>query len=199
LWRRDHVGRPVAATESRLITLDSEGSEFLLRVLAAEDGHETGVARSLGMPVWAAQIGTAEPAVHVNAAESGDAIRIEWRVRRPYQGGAPPSSEIAAASRSETAGAIVLDPATARVQAAPLLAARGVADAISQEAESHVSADPEIVALDRIGDRTYAVRVRSVGGSSRVILEASRAGQGTPLWEETLAERKPEGPGPLRK
>jgi hypothetical protein len=200
LWRRDGIGRPIAATATRLVTLTREGEKFLLRILAAADGRDIGTAQDPGMPRWAARIDTSSDAVVVDAVETDEGIHIEWRMRRPYRGGAPPPRHVADQVNDEMRGELVLDPETARTSAAPSALARNAAFATQAAAgEPHVSPDPGVVALDRIGDRMFALKVRSVDRKSVVTLEARNAQDGSTVWEATLVEHASEGPAPLRK
>jgi hypothetical protein len=200
LWRRDGIGRPIAATASRLVTLVREGEQFLLRIFAVADGRDIATAQDFGMPRWAAQIDTSSDAVVVDAVETDEGIHIEWRIRRPYRGGAPPRRDVAEQVNDEMRGALVLDPDTARTNAAPSARARNAAFATQAAiGEPHVSPDPGVVALDRIGDRMFALKVRSVDRKSVVTLEARNAKDGSTVWEATLVERASEGPAPLRR
>src|SRR4051812_20989234 len=72
LWRRPGVGRPIAATAERLITLDRAGEGFVLLLLDATTGADVARTEKLGMPDWAAQIDLAGDAVQVEISEVGD-------------------------------------------------------------------------------------------------------------------------------
>jgi hypothetical protein len=201
LWRRDGVGRPVAASSSRLVALAREGTKLVLRLFDAATGEETAKASDLGMPDWAAQTDTSADAVHVDASESDAGILIEWRLRRPYRGGAHPPARVMQQASDEAAGALLLDPTTAqtRIVEPPHRDAVRARAIESADLTPPASDDPTVVSLDRVGDRLFAVRVETIDGGSRVILEARDARDGATVWEATLAERPPTRPAPLRK
>src|SRR5262245_35254718 len=89
-WRRRAVGRPVAATVTRLLTLDRDSGSFVLRLFDAATGADAGQITNFGMPDWARETGTDADAIQVVASPVPDGIHLSWRVRRPYRGGAPP-------------------------------------------------------------------------------------------------------------
>lgn len=55
LWRKERIGRLVAATEHRLVTLDREGPACRLRLFGAADGSDVAVLDAPGIPAWTAQ------------------------------------------------------------------------------------------------------------------------------------------------
>lgn len=192
LWRRLGVGRPIAATAERLITLYRTGEGFILRLLDATTGADVARSEKLGMPDWAAEIGLAADAVQVEASEAVDGIRIQWRMRQPYRGGAAPPPEIAAKAREEATGGVIVDPNTAGLKPAvpesPTVPRRA---AVSRPA----SADSSVFALDREGDRVFALEAKDSG----VTLEARDARDNSVLWRLPLAAQRASHPPPLRK
>jgi hypothetical protein len=191
LWRREQIGRPIAATEQHVVTIDPSGPRVVLRLIDAGSGIDRGTIENFGMPDWVGKTGLAPDAVQIEAAEDTDGIRLQWRLRQPYRGGAPPPPDIARAAQREVTGAVVIDPtasqfhpATPRASTLPMSGA----DAPT------VSSDPTVYALDRVGDVDFALKAKGAGLS----LEA-RDGDGTLRWELPLAELPQSRPMPQRK
>src|SRR5262245_49579958 len=113
-WRRGAIGRPIAATATRLLTLDTDGGGFVLRLLDAATGADAGRVSGFGMPDWAREIGTEADAVQMDAFEAPNGIHVSWSVRRPYRGGAPPPTATMAEARDAATGSIVIDAETGR-------------------------------------------------------------------------------------
>lgn len=200
LWRRDGIGRPIAATISRLVTLEVEGKGFALRLVDAATGRDVGRATDFGMPNWATEVGTAPDAVDVEASESADGIRLDWRLRRPYRGGAPPSSEIAAQAAEESAGAVVLDPATAHAKLAGETSSAEIrSPKIVKKLGSHAKSQPDVVAIERVEDRLFALKIKNVADKCLVSLEARNALDGVTLWVVPLSQHETTRPMPQRK
>ena len=200
LWRRPAAGRPIAATATRLVTLDREGPEFRLRTLDAADGRDLQKLPAPGMPAWADEAGTAADAVQVSAAETPEGLRIAWRVRRPYRGGAPPPTEVAQRGRLEATGVLLFDPASSTVRAADVADATAARTPSEDDeiGEREVSSDPAVLAVDRIGDRTFTLRTRREPGETGVTLQA-RDGTGAVIWNVVLAEEGAGPPRPIRR
>src|SRR3954464_2420463 len=53
LWTRRDIGRPLAATATRLITIETSGEELALRMTDAESGRDVTRITNLGLPLWA--------------------------------------------------------------------------------------------------------------------------------------------------
>jgi hypothetical protein len=202
LWRRDRIGRPIAASAKRLITLDRDGTEFVLRLIDAANGADAGRIRNFGMPDWAAQAGSGADAVAIDALETPAGIQLRWRLRRPYRGGAPPPAHIEAQSSEEATGAVVVDPATARITPAAAQAQASAASAprdAPRDLGPHAKPAPDIFALDRVGDRLFALKVGAAADNSGVTLEASDARNGTLLWRTPLTASPAGRPTPQRR
>jgi hypothetical protein len=203
LWRRDRIGRPIAASARRLIALDRDGKEFVLRLIDAANGADVGRIRDFGMPDWAAQAGISADAVAIDASEMPAGIQLTWRLRRPYRGGAPPPPHIEARSSDEATGSVVVDPATARVIPAAVPAQGSAASSVQRIAPRdlgpHAKPAPDIFALDRVGDRLFALKVGAAVDHPGVMLEASDARDGTLLWRTPLTTGPVGRPTPQRK
>ncbi|MER9526084.1 PQQ-like beta-propeller repeat protein [Mesorhizobium sp. M0292] len=197
LWRRAGLGRPVAVTGSRLVTLAAEGKSFQLRLVDTSTGEDAGRIADFGMPDLAGEVGTAPDAVDMEADKTPEGLRLSWRLRRPYRGGAPPPADLSEQTRGETSGAIVLDPekVVARQAATTRLAPDTVrpVDAIARSA-----GDPDVLALDQIGGTAFALRARIASGNTEVSLEARDASSGSVLWETPLSQHVASKPTPLR-
>jgi hypothetical protein len=197
LWRRERIGRPVAATESRMVTLDCDGSAFRLRFFGARDGHELAALGAPGLPAWAADTAAGgQGGIDVTASPEDDGIHLAWRVRRQYRGGAPPRPDIAAGARQDAAGAwhVTIDPPGVQD-----VSAGQSADARSDGSEEAAalpepSADPTVVALARAGGCVFALKAEQRGGATVIALEGQGEG-GAVLWTVVLAE---SGGGPPR-
>jgi hypothetical protein len=200
LWRRDHIGRPVAATPTRLLTLGQFGNSFVLRLLDAATGADTGRIENFGMPDWAAEAGTAADAVQVDANETPAGIQLTWRVRRPYRGGAPPPASIAAQHREESVGAVIVDPHTANFDPVSNVVppAPGTAPT-SVELGAYAKSSPNVLAFERVGDRLFTLKTQAKRDKSTVTLEARRATDGSMLWETPLGDVVSGRPIPQRK
>jgi hypothetical protein len=139
--------------------------------------------------------------LRVDAAEEPSGIRVRWRVRRLYHGGAPPPAQIVAQARDEHAGAILIDPNTGRFRSV------AASETVFGETESepadlgpHAAPTPDTLAIGRAGDRLFALRRRSrPGGVAEITLEAREAGNDGTLWETPLAQIESARPPPLRQ
>jgi hypothetical protein len=200
LWRRSGIGRPVAATTTRLVTLDQDGKSFVLRLLNAETGGEVAEIKDFGMPDVSAQEAAAPDAVQIEAAAVPEGIRFAWRVRSPYRGGSPPPAHIAAKALEETTGAVVVDPTAARVVSAGASGSIAGSSTDSPAKVQPASPDPNVIALDQVGERAFALKAQAVSGQSmRITLEARDARNGSMLWEVPLAEGPARRPTPPRE
>jgi hypothetical protein len=201
LWRRKEIGRPIAATPTRLLTLDQDGKNFVLRLFDAATGADAGRVSNLGMPDWAKEAGREADAVRIEASENPAGIEISWCVRRPYRGGAPPPAQIAAQARNEITGTILLDPESGRAVVTPTPAAPAEeVPPAPLELEPYATPTPDVVALDRIGDRLFVLKAHAQAGQSALVaLEARDARDGSTIWEAPLAEIEKARPKPQRK
>ena len=199
LWRKDRIGRPIAATERVLVTFDRDGPAFRLRLFGAADGGEVATLDAPGIPAWAADAGSGDDAVQVIATPDGGGIHLAWRVRGRYRGGAPPPSEIAAQAHRQGSGAWRLDLQTLSVRetdpADSPTPGKAAVDEIAAIPE--VSTDPNVVALARVSDRLFAVKAVRRGAVTVITLEA-RGADGRVVWEVALGESD-AGPRAIRK
>jgi hypothetical protein len=201
LWRRKAIGRPIAATPTRLLSLDQESRNFVLRLFDAATGAEAGRVSNFGMPGWAQEAGREAEAVQIQASETPGGVALAWRVRRPYRGGAPPPAQIAAQARHEVTGAILIDPESGRTEPTPTPVAPSE-DILPAALERglYETLTPDVVALDRIGDRVFVLKAQAQAGPSLLVaLEARDARDGSTIWEAPLAELEKARPMPLRK
>jgi hypothetical protein len=189
LWRRAGVGRPIAATPDKLLTLDVAGDTFVIHFLDVQSGADAGQAKATGMPEWARTTGLAPDAVQVTASEVPEGVALRWRIRQPYRGGAPPPRTISAQAESATTGSLVVDPETSRVVSA--------ADpGPDHEIESHQqSQDPDMLAAGKPDDRTFSLE----SAGSELVLEARAGPDNRLLWRLPLATQSASRPPPLRK
>ena len=196
LWQRERIGRPIAATSNRLVTLGAAGDSFVLNLFDALTGEDRGRANASGMPDWA-EVGTDPDVVQVDAADTPDGVRLDWRIRHVYRGGAPPSAEVREAVPREAAGRLLLNietgEATATEAAAEDAREAGPRDVLRE------ALGPGVVAADRVDDRVFALKAVPRGQTLIVVLEAHDARSGALLWEVPLAEQAPSRPAPLRK
>jgi hypothetical protein len=199
LWRKP-VGWPVEATTTRLLTLDRDGNRFVLRLLDAATGEQVRRISGFGMPDWADATPISPQTVLVDTAEGPSGIRLRWRVRRLYHGGAPPPPQIAAEARDERTGAILIDPRTGRFRsvAAPETTF-GEAETKPRDLGEHATLTPDTIDLGRVGDRLFALKLRSQpGGGAEIVLEA-RDAHGSTLWETPIQQIERARPPPLRQ
>jgi hypothetical protein len=201
LWRRKAIGRLIAATPTRLLTLDQEGRNFVLRLFDAATGADAGRVSNFGMPGWAQEAGREAEAVQIQASETPAGIAIAWRVRRPYRGGAPPPAQIAAQARNEITGAILIDPESGRAEPTSMPATPSQEDPpASLELGPYATPTLDVVALDRLGARVFVLKAQAQTGQSVLIaLEARDAQDGSTIWEVPLAEIEKARPSPQRK
>jgi len=201
LWRRKAIGRPIAATPTRLLTLDQDGKHFVLRLFNAVTGTDAGRVAHFGMPDWAQEAGREADAVRVEASEHPAGLAMAWRMRRPYRGGAPPPVQIAAQARNESTGAILLDPESGQVVPTPTRAAPTEdVPPVPPELGPYAPSTPDVVARDRIDDRLFVLKAQAQAGpSALVVLEARDARDGSMIWETPLAEIEQARPTPQRK
>ena len=186
LWRRAGVGRPIAATPDRLLTLDVVGNGFVVRFLDAQSGTDAGQAEVAGMPDWALT-GLAPDAVQVTAAEMPEGVELRWRIRKPYRGGAPPPREISAQAEDALTGSLVVDPKASRVVSA-------AGPGPDHDTESRQQS-PASTAAGMADDRTFTLD--STG--SELVLEARAGADNQLLWRLPLAPLRASRPPPLRK
>ena len=192
LWRRPRIGRPVAATLQRLITLDRARDRVVLRLIDASSGEEAAQIENFGMPDWVATSDLAPDLVQVDAAAVPDGIRLDWTLHRRYRGGAPPPKNPTAAAQEAVVGAAIIDPIAARaVPAEPATPATPA----TAEPTYEPSTDPTVVALARVSETIFALKAQGSG----VTLEARDARNGAVLWEAALSSQRADGPAPLRK
>jgi hypothetical protein len=200
LWRKERIGRPIAATERRLVTFDRDGPAFRLRLFDAADGREIAALDAPGIPAWAGEAGSGEDVVQVIATPADDEIHLAWQVRGQYRGGAPPRPDIAVQARRQASGTWRLD-----LESLSLREAAAVEDAASAsdaadagDRASDVSTDPNVVAIARVGDRLFALKTVRRESVTVITLEARGAADGV-LWEVVLGETGAGPPRALRK
>jgi hypothetical protein len=197
LWVKHDIGRPLAATERRLLLLDGQQKSYVLRFLDASTGADVGRVEQFGMPDWAEVAGIGSDAVTIEAQDTTDAdqVRISWRIWRPYRGGAPPSGQVQAQASDVRSGAIVVDMAKAEVSSdssAPPPKEAAIADPPPAERDlgPFAASAPDVLALERVQDRLFTLKAqRGVSGEACIALEARDALDGTPLWEVPLVQR----------
>jgi hypothetical protein len=191
LWRRAAVGRPIAATPDRLLTLDVAGNAFVVRFLDGQSGADAGQAEVTGMPDWARTTGLATDAVQMTATEVPEGVELRWRVRQPYRGGAPPPRAISATAESAVTGSVIVDPQASRV----VSTADPRPDKEIETPFHQQSSEPHVLAVGRIDDRTFTLE----GTGSEVVLEARAGSDNQLLWRLPLATQRASRPPPLRK
>ena len=188
LWRRTGVGKPIAATADRLLTLDLAGDAFVIRFFDAQSGADAGQAEMTGMPDWAGITGLAPDAVQVTAAEVADGVRLGWRIRQPYRGGAAPPPTVSAQAQSTMTGSVVVDPKTSRV--VPTAGPGPV-----HEFEAQQDREPGAKGTGQGGERTFTLD----NAGSELVLEARGGPDNQLLWRLPLATARASRPPPLRK
>lgn len=200
LWSRHGLGRPVAASKSRLLLLDREHEKFVFRFVEVNTAAEIGVISDFGMPDWGDISGIGFDTVSIEAQKTTDpdVVRVSWCVRRPYRGGAAPSVQVQVEASAERSGTVVVDLEMASmISKEPLPSAESAADlsgdetsTVQRELGPYAIPAPEVLAVERIGDRLFSLKThRSASGATRIALEARDALDGTQLWEVPLAER----------
>jgi hypothetical protein len=195
LWRRDRIGRPIAATPTRLVTLATAGDAFVLKLFDALTGEDRGRVNATGMPAWAGA-GIGPDVVQIDAADAPDGVRLDWQVRQRYRGGAPPSAEVRETLSQEAAGRLVVNVETG--EAAATEPAGGTREA-APRAVSPEGLGPEVVAADRVDNLVFQLKAVPRGQATVVVLEAHDAVSGALRWQVPLAEQGPSRPSPLRK
>lgn len=194
LWRQSGIGRPVAATATRLVTLASRGEAFVLRLLDAATGEDVGAVEPADWPQWA-EGGTRLDAMHLSAAETTEGIRLRWQIHRGYGGGAAPSAAILAEADHDESGEMMVNLETGQSTPAP-----ETTEAPNREAS--VAVAPGAGASDspvrhQLGSRVFTLNVESRGASKVIVLASQDAATGA-SWETALGEAAAR-PGPLRK
>jgi len=153
------------------------------------------------MPDWADATALAPDNVCIEAFEGPSGLRVEWRLRRLYRGGAPPPPHIAAEARDERTGAVLIDLKSGRFR--PAEASKlpcGAADAPTEGLGPHATPAPDTLAFDRIGERLFALKRRPRPGSVvELVLEAHDARDGAALWATPLLQLEATRPPPLRQ
>jgi hypothetical protein len=188
LWRRDGVGHPIAATSTRLLALDRDGKSFVIRLLDAATGADIGRILQFGMPDWAQEVGTEADALQIQGSETPAGVEIACRLRKPYRGGAAPSAQIAAGQRDEVSGAVLVDPQGGQIAPAPAFTTASKDVPGEPDLGPYVPAAPDVVAIQRVGDRVFALKAESRPGARQSTLEARDAKDGSKVWEAPLAE-----------
>ena len=189
LWRRERIGRPIAATAQYLMTLDRAGERFVLRLFHGASGADAGRIENLGMPDWAGKIGLAPDAVQVEAREVPGGIRLQWTLRQLYRGGAPPPPHVSSKAQEEVTGAAIIDPNTFLIT--PTTAAPPMVPSTTTFVHD-ASSDRNLFALDRVEDTVFALKAKGTG----IALEARDARNGIVLWELLLTEQGVGRPTP---
>jgi hypothetical protein len=189
LWQRDNVGRPLAATADRLITVDAVGQRVVLRVLDAQTGSDAGQIANTSFPDWLAKDDRSPQSLAVEASPEADGIRLQWAARRFYHGGAPPPQQIEHATTS-TSGAMTIDPDTLQfTTVAPST------DLWAQmEPSTEISSSGNTLSSTRGSDKDFSLSVQEEG----VVLEAKQHETGKVLWELTVSPKISRFPNPLR-
>jgi hypothetical protein len=195
IWSRHGLGQPIAATLSRLVTLNEEGTEVGLPLIDAESGQALGRVSELDLPSWARYVISEPDAAQFEAKNEGPMIRVSWSLRQPYRGGAPPGPTIAESRPTPPAtGGILFDPASGAV----LEKGPGVTPA--ERSEPATSTDPNVLAQEQIGDRIYRLKVaQGAERRAEMTVEACGAESGDVEWEVPVGSVPDTGPAPQRK
>ena len=197
LWRKS-VGQPIAVAAGCLLILGRDRNRFVLHLLDTRTGSEIRRIIRFGMPDWADQVSPSPQTLHLDAFEEPSGIRLSWRVRRLYRGGAPPPPEIAAAAREEHASAILIDPKTGRFRSVAMSAA--AASGPELPAAGRAASPSDAIATGQVGDRVFALRHQSgPGGQTEIIIEARDAASGNTIWQTAIAKVEAARPPPLRQ
>jgi hypothetical protein len=197
LWRRSGIGRPLAATATRLVTVAARAPAFVLRLIDAASGENSGELDPPGWPHWAEE-GVGPEVLQVTASEAPNGVRLGWHLQRAYHGGASPSAAVLADLQGDAAGHLLLDVESVRGTvvsgdvAAPW--SRGLEEAVVGEA---VVSGPDVLACDRVGARVFTLKAIARGHTRTVVLEARDAASGA-HWDTSIGELAAR-PGPLRK
>ena len=200
LWRKERIGRPIAATDQLVVTCGREGADFKVRVFGAADGRDVATLDAPGIPAWAVESAAADGAFQVTVTADGNRLHLVWHVRQQYRGGAPPRPDIAAQARRQAAGAWQLNLDTLSLRATDAVdetaMERDAADAHAAPAD--VSSDASVVALARVGDCLFALTTVRRDSATVIMLEA-RGTAGGVLWQVDLGESGVGPPRALRK
>lgn len=194
-WRLEAAGIPLAATADRVLILDLQGR---LRVNAAADGRELAAPIDVGIPAWAVRDAGSPGSIEVDALVTGDTARITWSARRRYRGGAPPPAQVLERAQTEMRGTAALDLRTGEVLPAPPAPQVEANLPTPEEDAPLASSDPSTVALQRLGDRLYALKAEIVKGRSVIVLDAHKADTQELVWRVILDEQPPARPARLR-
>jgi hypothetical protein len=196
-WRMTGLGRPIAATASRLLTVVRDADSFQMRIIDARSGVQTAAVQ---LPMIPAQETSRElEGLQIEAVEVGPRLRVSWHLRPHYSGGARPSA--AAASAPETSGAFFLDIDSGTVQlddAAPARTEPEVADAI--DLGPHAEPTDDVLGIKRMGDSLYSLKMEQRGPNDMHLkLEAKDALSGSVQWETGLSQIDAAPPEPQRE
>ena len=118
LWRRCHIGRPVAATVARLVTVASRGDLFTLRLFDAATGADMGTTEPKDWPQWA-RGGESLNAMRLSASEAPEGVKLHWQIHHGYAGGAPPPAVVFAEAQQSLSGDVTVNTETGLVTSAP--------------------------------------------------------------------------------
>jgi hypothetical protein len=192
-WRMTGLGRPVAATGSRLLTVSHDARGLQLLVIEAHSGVQIA---AVPLPMIPNPAGSdILDRLQIEAAEAGHKVRLTWHVQFSYRGGARPSAT--AVGVPEASGSLLVDPdsATIEIDAAPLRARPEVENA--PDLGPHAEATAEVLGMKRMGDRLYSLKMDR--SDALLKLEAKDATSGKVQWETDLSQIDDAPPEPQRE
>jgi hypothetical protein len=123
----------------------------------------------------------------------GTTIRLHWRARARYRGGAAPSRQVLEQASRDAEGSFAVDRSSGKV--APVSTPDPVVAAADGEPGP---ASGDVVEQRRIGEVLYQLAVAATPGNVCTLLRALDAKSGALRWETTLDEGPPHAPSALR-
>jgi hypothetical protein len=164
-----------------------------LALTGAKAGRRLRVSEALPIPAWVEPGATATAQFQIGAELDGAIVRLHWRARARYRGGAAPSRQVLEQAARDEAASVAVDRSSGKVT--PLPASPG-AEAMA-EPQSDAAA-PGVLEQKTIGARRYELALEAGTENVRTVLRARDAHSGALLWEATIDEGPPRPPKALR-
>jgi hypothetical protein len=132
-WRTERTAYPLISDGRRLAAAGTrESSPNVLEVVVHDEsrgGEVDLVSEPVVLPEWATVGEHARETFWMRAQLDDNALRLEWRARTRYGGGAPPPQRIAREAASDAAGVVEVDLETGSVEQLVADDGAGLADA----------------------------------------------------------------------
>jgi hypothetical protein len=193
-WRTTGLGRPVAATASRLLTIARDTQDFQMRIIDAHSGNQTA---SVALPMIPAHGASDLEGLRIEAFEIGRRLKLIWHSHSHYRGGAAPNPAAVSAPGAWGSFFLDLDSAAIEIDTAPpateLEAANGT------DLGPHAEPAADVLGIKRMGDRLYSLKTEQRAPNMLLKLEAKDALSGNIQWETDLSQIDAAPPEPQRE